>query len=114
FIELCLVTALALFFSTFSTPLLSAALTFGFFVAGRLSNDLRNFDDVMQSSAGGRVAQAVYWVLPHLEAFNVRAQVVHGQPVPVAYLAMTAAYGVLYIAALLVPAAVIFSRRDFK
>lgn len=114
FIELCLVTALALFFSTFSTPLLSAALTFGFFVAGRLSNDLRNFDDVMQSSAGGRVAQAVYWVLPHLEAFNVRAQVVHGEPVPVAYLAMTAAYGVLYIAALLVPAAVIFSRRDFK
>ena len=29
FVELMLVTALALFFSTFSTPLLSAALTLG-------------------------------------------------------------------------------------
>ncbi len=114
FVELCLVTALALFFSTFSTPLLSAALTFGFFVAGRLSNDLRNFDEVMRSSAGGRVAEAVYWILPHLAAFDVRAQVVHGQYVPAAYMALTAGYGVLYITALLVPATVIFSRRDFK
>ena len=42
------------------------------------------------------------------------SQVVHGQSVPFGYVALTSAYGVLYIAALLVPAVVIFSRRDFK
>jgi hypothetical protein len=56
----------------------------------------------------------VYWVLPHLEPFDVRAQVVHGQPVPAAFMALTVVYGLLYIAALLVSATVIFSRRDFK
>jgi ABC-type transport system involved in multi-copper enzyme maturation permease subunit len=114
FVELCLVTALALFFSTFSTPLLSAALTFGFFVAGRLSGDLRHFHNVTQSSIAGKAAEGVYWILPHLAAFDVRAQVVHGQPVPIAYLALTAGYGLLYITALLVPATLIFSQRDFK
>ena len=34
FVELSIVTAIALFFSTFSTPMLSAAFTFGFFIAG--------------------------------------------------------------------------------
>jgi len=79
-----------------------------------MSADLRNFDDVMHSSTGGWVAKAVYWILPHLSEFDIRAQVVHGQHVPAAYLALTAGYGLLYITALLVPAALIFSRRDFK
>jgi hypothetical protein len=114
FVELCIVTAVALFFSTFSTPLLSAALTFGFFVAGRLSGDLRNFREVMQSPVAGRLAEAAYWVLPNLAPFDVRSQVVHGQPVPAAYMALTAGYGLLYIAAVLVPATFIFGRRDFK
>ena len=37
FVELLLVTAIAIFFSTFSTPILSAALTFGLFVVGHFS-----------------------------------------------------------------------------
>lgn len=114
FVELCLVTALALFFSTFSTPLLSAALTFGFFVAGRLSSDLRNFNDVVQSPAAGRVAEAIYWILPNLAAFDMRAQVAHGHAVPMGYMALTISYGLLYIGSLLVAATLIFSRRDFK
>jgi len=43
FLELMLVTALALFFSTFSGPILSAALTLGLFVAGQLNAELREF-----------------------------------------------------------------------
>src|SRR3954447_2821471 len=48
-IELMLVTAIALFFSTFSTPLLSAALTFGLYIAGRFNADLKNLDQVVDS-----------------------------------------------------------------
>ena len=54
FVELMLVTAIALFFSTFSTPILSAALTFGLFVAGQFSADLRNFEIVVDSPAAAR------------------------------------------------------------
>jgi ABC-type transport system involved in multi-copper enzyme maturation permease subunit len=114
FIELAIVTAIALFFSTFSTPLLSAALTFGLFVAGRFSADLRNFDQVVESPAAAALVGALYWVLPNLAPFDVRAAVVHGQPVPAGHILLAAAYGAVYVAALVVAASLIFSRRDFR
>ena len=114
FVELALVTAIALFFSTFSTPLLSAAFTFGLFVAGRFSADLRNFNQVVESPVAAWLAQGLYWVLPNLAPFDVRSQVVHAQPVTLEYMALTTAYAVLYVGALLTVAALVFSRRDFK
>ena len=113
-IELLLVTAIALFFSTFSTPILSAALTFGLFIVGHFSTDLRNFDQVVDSPAAVRLARGLYWVLPNLGQFDVKSQVVHGQPVPIGYMALTAGYAALYTAMLLTVAVFIFSRRDFK
>ena len=114
FVELSIVTAIALFFSTFSTPILSATLTFGLFIAGQFSADLRNFDQVVDSPAAVQLARALYWVLPNLAPFDIKMQVVHGQPVPAEYMALTIAYGAVYIAALLTAAVIIFSRRDFK
>ena len=113
-IELLLVTAIALFFSTFSTPILSAALTFGLFIVGHFSTDLRNFDQVVESPAAARLARGLYWVLPNLAQFDVKSQVVHGQPVTFGYMALTSAYAFLYTAMLLVLSIYIFSRRDFK
>jgi ABC-type transport system involved in multi-copper enzyme maturation permease subunit len=114
FVELAVVTAIALFFSTFSTPILSAAFTFGVFIAGRFSADLRNFNQVVDSPAAAALARGLFWILPNLAPFDVRAAVVHGQPVSTAYVAVTSAYAAAYIAALLVAATFIFSRRDFK
>jgi ABC-type transport system involved in multi-copper enzyme maturation permease subunit len=114
FAELAVVTAIALFFSTFSTPLLSAALTFALVVAGRFSVDLRNFDQAVDAPAAVALARFLYWVLPNLAPFDVRSQVVHGRPVSMSYLAVTSLYGVLYVCALLAVAVFIFSRRDFK
>jgi Cu-processing system permease protein len=113
-VELMVITAIALFFSTFSTPILSAAFTFGFFVVGHFSTDLRNFEQVVDSPAAAKLARGLYWILPNLAQFDVKTQVVHAQPVPLGYMLVTSAYAVLYIAVLLVAAVVIFSRRDFK
>ena len=112
--ELMLVTAIALCFSTFSTPILSAAFTFGLAIAGHYSSDLRNLQDVVASSSAQHLARAVYWVLPNLAQFDVKSDVVHGQSVPPGYIAMSVAYAALYIAMLLVGSMFIFSRRDFK
>ncbi len=114
FVELMLVTAIALFFSTFSSPILSAALTFGLFLTGQFNADLKNFDRVVDSQAAAWLARGLYHVLPDLSAFDVKTEVVHGLPVTAGYLASTAAYGLVYIAALLLAATFIFSRRDFK
>ena len=115
FVELMLITAIALFFSTFSTPLLSAALTFGLYVVGHFNADLRNFERSSTRAPRPGWRAALYHVLPDLSAFDVKTQVVHGLPVPAGYLAhhrrLTAS---LYIAVLLLLATLIFSRRDFK
>jgi Cu-processing system permease protein len=113
-VELLLIVAIAVFFSAFSTPMLSAALTFGLFIVGHFSTDLRNFDQVVASPAAARLARGLYWVLPNLAQFDVKSQVVHGQPVSAGYIAMTTGYAALYTAMLLTIAVYVFSRRDFK
>ncbi|HWF86658.1 MAG TPA: ABC transporter permease [Vicinamibacterales bacterium] len=114
FVELMLVTAIALFFSTFSSPMLSAAFAFGFFIVGHFSTDLRNFDQVVDSPAAVGLARGLYWILPNLSAFDVKAQVVHAEAVPMGYMALTIAYAALYISIVLIVAMLVFSRRDFK
>ena len=114
FVELMLVTAFALFFSTFSSPMLSAALTVGLYIVGHFSGDLRNFQQVVDSPAAARFARGLYWVLPNLAQFDVKNEVVHGVHVPLSYMAMTGAYAAVYIAMLLAISALVFSRRDFK
>jgi ABC-2 type transport system permease protein len=114
FVELMLVTAIALFFSTFSSPILSAALTFGLFIAGHFNADLKNFDRVVEAKPAVWLARGLYYILPDLSAFDVKTEVVHALPVPAGYLAATTAYGAFYIAALLLAATLIFARRDLK
>ena len=113
-VQLMMVTAVAVFFSTFSTPILSAALTFAVWVAGYFSADLRNFDQVVDSRPAQLLARGLYYLLPNFGPFDITAQVVHGLPVSARYVTVTVAYGLTYIAILLVISMTIFSRRDFK
>ena len=114
-LELALVTALALFWSTFSSSaLLSAGLTIGLYVAGQFGADLKNFEQVVESPAAGLVGRALYYLLPNFAAFDIKTEVVHALPIEPGYLALTAGYAVVYIALLLTASVLIFSRRDFK
>ncbi len=112
--QLLLVTAIALFFSTFSSPFLSAALTFGLWVIGHFNADLRNFETVVESPVAAGLARALYYVLPNFAAFDIKSQVVYALPLAPGYVAVTAAYGAIYIALLLTGAVLVFARRDFK
>jgi Cu-processing system permease protein len=112
--QLLLVTAIALFLSTFSSPMLSAALTFGFYVIGHFNADLKHFDAIITSAPLAWLLRALYYLLPNLAPFDITAQVVHGQPVPAGYLFMTIGYAAIYTAFLLTAGSVIFARRDLK
>ncbi len=114
FVQLALVTALALFFSTFSTPMLSAAFTFGLYIVGQFNADLKHFETIVASRPAAWLARALYYLLPNLAPFDVKAAVVHGQPIAAGYVVMTLIYGVVYIAFVLLAATLVFSRRDFK
>lgn len=114
YLNLAIVTAVALFFSTYSSPMLSAIFTLGVYLVGQFNADLKHFERVVDSPAAIAIAKTCYYVLPDFARFDVKLAVVHGLPVSAAYMASAAAYAALYIAALLFGAVLIFSRRDFK
>jgi ABC-type transport system involved in multi-copper enzyme maturation permease subunit len=113
-LELMLVTAIAVLFSTFSSPFLSAMLTAGVWVIGHFNQDLRDYGATIPSPLAAAIARGVYYVVPNFSAFDIKLQVVHAQAVPFSYVGLTALYGFTYIAFVLVGAVIIFSRRDFK
>jgi len=113
-VELMIVTAVAVLFSTFSTPTLSAMFTLGVWVIGRFSSDLVLFVAKSPDPVLRALVTAVHFVLPNLEKFDVKAQVVYGMPLEPAYVAGAVLYGLVYIALLIGLATVVFERRDFK
>ena len=107
-------TAVALLFSTFSGPMTSAACTFALVIVGHFNADLKNFETVVKSAPVAWVARVIYYTLPNLAAFDVKAQVVHGEPVTWGFIGLSFGYAVVYVSAVLTLAMLIFSRRDFK
>jgi ABC-type transport system involved in multi-copper enzyme maturation permease subunit len=114
FVDLALVTALAIFFSSYSSPLLSAVFTLALYVIGQFNADLKQLDTILKSPGAAAVGEVCYYLLPDFSKFDVKLAVVHGLPVSNGYVLASAAYGAMYIAALIFGAIVIFSRRDFK
>jgi len=113
FLELMVITAVAVLFSTFTSATLSAIFTLAVYVIGHLSGDLKEFakklDEVSQM-----VVNAIYYTLPNLERFNLKGHVIHHLDFGMADMALTLAYGLTYAAFLLLLASVIFQRRDFQ
>jgi Cu-processing system permease protein len=113
-VELSFVTALAIFFSTFTSPVLAAGFTLGLTIAGHFSADLRNLEMVVSSDAVKWLTRSLYYLLPNLAPFDVKLLVVHGRPVTPEYMLLTTGYGLVYITALIMLSSFVFSRRDFK
>jgi ABC-type transport system involved in multi-copper enzyme maturation permease subunit len=114
FLELMVITGIAVLFSAFSTPALSAIFTLSFFAIGRLLEDVRLFAQMYAGPTGRTVIEGLYYLLPNLSRFNISAEVVRGLPVREVVSGMTILYGFLYVLALLSLTAVIFQRRDFR
>lgn len=114
FLELCILTAVAILFSSFSSPALSALLTFFIFVIGHFSESLRDFAARLGSQTAKIFFSAIYYILPNLSFFSFATSAAHGDQPPAAMLAGATAYAVLYVAVLLAAAILIFSRRNFK
>jgi ABC-type transport system involved in multi-copper enzyme maturation permease subunit len=114
FLKLMMVTAIAVLFSTFSTPTLSAICTLALAVAGSLAYDLKLFAATFGGPLLHGAMTAVYLVLPNLAALDVGSAVVHGRTVSAPVVGLAAAYALAYVTGLLAGAVWIFQRRDFK
>ncbi|MCB2153996.1 ABC transporter permease subunit [bacterium] len=123
-LEMSIVTAFAILFSSFASPILSAMMTVIMFVVGRLNQDLYYLADLLAFRAGGvdnlttgqyiayQFSTKAAYVAPNLEFFNQRHRIAEMlSPEITGYQIV---YGVAYTAVVLVIAIVIFNRRNFK
>jgi Cu-processing system permease protein len=113
-VELLLVTALALFFSTFTSSTLSAILTIALFVISHLTVDLKDLSEKSKSGMIKAIMSGLYYVCPNLEALNIKGQAAMGTGVTLVYQATATTYGLLYTGVLLTGACIIFQYRDFR
>jgi ABC-type transport system involved in multi-copper enzyme maturation permease subunit len=114
YLELTVVTAVALFFSTFCTPTLSAVFAFIMYALGHLSGDLKLLAEKLPGFLAKRLLILFYYLLPNLENFNIRGQVVHGSPISAEHVGFVIGYGLIYAEIVLAITMVIFQRREFK
>ncbi|HEY5677594.1 MAG TPA: ABC transporter permease [Myxococcales bacterium] len=114
FVELLVMAAAAMIFSSFTTPILASAFSLSLFLIGHLVGSLRLFAEKSKSAAARSLTLAAYRLLPDLELFNLKAQAANELPVPHGAATTAALYGAAYAAICLVLAIAIFSRRDLK
>jgi len=120
FFEVVVITAVAVLFSSFSTPFLSGAFTLGIFFVGRSMPELREVIGKLGSSTTKNILLGLTRIFPDLHIFYVsgsmldgRRATVHGVYVDWSYVGVAGGYGALYAAVALGLAMFLFSRRDF-
>lgn len=121
FTELMVVTAVAIFFSSFSSPFLSGLFTLVLCVIGLSTDSLRLLIKKLPEGGAQLGADALLRLIPDLRMFYVSGTMLNnrwisvhqGEYVDWSYVAWAAGYGASYAAVALVLAMMIFSRRDF-
>jgi ABC-type transport system involved in multi-copper enzyme maturation permease subunit len=114
YVELMILTGIALLFSCFSSPALSALLTFFVFVIGHFSADLKSLANSMGSGVSRWIFAALYYLLPNLADLSFITPAAHGQVPPAAQAGYLVLYAFVYIAVILAAATLIFRQRNFK
>ena len=114
YMELMLLTATALLFSSFSSPALSALLTFMVFIIGHFSADLKSLAASLGSTGARWLFTGLYYLLPNLSNYSFITPAAHGRAPSPGFVFATALYAFVYIAVILAAATLVFSRRNFK
>jgi len=119
FVNVTLVTSIAVFFSAFSSPFLSGFFSLGCFVVGRSIPDIRALGDKLGPAAKAilklfcDIAPKLYLFYPSGAIVGAEEASVHRQFVGLDYILTVSAYGVAYAVVVLVFAMLIFRKRDF-
>ena len=115
-LEVGIVAALGVLFSSFSTPLLSAFLTLGVIVIGRNADLLAQLPERVYGAVIHRFCVFLSWVVPNLDHYAPARPLLSGEAVgePLgSYLAMATLQAVMWAVGLLAVASFIFRKRDF-
>ncbi len=115
-LEVGIVTAIATFFASFSSPFLTAVLTLGVFVVGREAESLKHLPVLVFGQFVHSAAVVLSKIVPNLQVYVPARPLVTGELVDASflpYLATAAVQSLGWTLGLLAAAVLIFNRRDF-
>ena len=113
-LEIMILLGILLLFSSFSSPTISAIMGIIFFVIGHASPDLKLFADQVNVAILKYLAYGFYYILPNLENFNLRIDLVYKLPIHLDQLLFSICYGLIYTIFLLYLSIIVFEKREFK
>ena len=113
-VELAVVTAFAVLFSSFTSPILAAVGTAAIYVTGHLSWSFDLLKNRLPPGIGRTLCDVLHAVIPNLDRLDLKTAAVHALPALPGEALWGAVYGLAYAAAVLILAAWRFSRRDFS
>ncbi|PMB42114.1 ABC transporter permease [Fischerella thermalis CCMEE 5205] len=115
FLQLSLMTAVAITLGVFTSSLLATVLTFAVYLMGNITQDILQLGRLGRKHGIETLTQALYLVLPDLSRLDVKNDAVYGLaalPNPTTLIS-NVGYGLLYTLMLLAIAILIFSQREF-
>ncbi len=114
--EVILVAAVAMLFSSFSTPFMTGVFTVGIWLLGRSAGEMATMRSRVLPELIRAFLHGLAWVVPNFNLFVPSHRLLEGlvpEQAPVAgYVASAMGYAVLYAGVLLFVAALVFRRRD--
>lgn len=114
YLELLFITAIATFFSTFATPMMSVVFTLGFWLIGHLGQSLLALAQITESTSAKFTLKAAYWIMPDLAKLTVaRSDITSGVNPGFELITYLVAYIMAYIVFLLAVSTLITERREF-
>lgn len=115
FLQLALITAVAIALGVFTSSLLATALTFAVYLIGNITQDLVKLGRLGNNKSLENLTQGLYLLLPDLSRLDLKNDAVYGvAALPDSMALITnASYALLYSVILLAIAIFIFSKREF-
>jgi len=114
YIELVLLVAFAIFFSTLASPVMSSIYTLSIYVIGHFTKDLLDFGRMTQNESLIKVLEIIYYILPDFERLNVKNLVIYSSNgIPMDVISSGFLYGFIYTATLLLMSVLIFEFKEF-
>jgi ABC-type transport system involved in multi-copper enzyme maturation permease subunit len=113
YLELVVVMAATVFFSTMTSAVLATVLGICTYVAGQLSANVLSLTQIGGNPALKGVSWIVFLLIPNLGAVDLKAAVLGEQSVDAAALAAWVGYLIAYVVVVLLAATAIFRRKEF-
>lgn len=113
FLELSLMSGIALLFAIFTAPLNAALYSVGLFIIGHSLGTMKDFVDKTAGLVVQKIIAVVYYILPNLEKFDVRSATLYKVHIPAAQVWWMLFYWALYLAIVLYLAVLAMRKREF-